>query len=81
MKAAMIDRRRPFEIWIEGYAATGGHGEASMLGVGYGDTFEAAAHELGHRLGRQFKTNEAGALHDWGCRLFDNEQDARKGFD
>ena len=33
---------REFEIWMEGYAATGEHGTAQMIGKGFGSTFDEA---------------------------------------
>ena len=33
---------REFEIWMEGYAATGEHGTAHMIGKGFGSTFDEA---------------------------------------
>lgn len=78
---------KEFEIWSEGYAATGERGTAYFHGKAKGETFEEACKNFrdsdGEPLGLDL--NEDGSLrYDrpsiWACRLFDNEADARKSF-
>lgn len=76
---------KTWEIWAEGYLATGMDGipaRASLMGRSKGETFLDACSQL-------FKANpkfdgtyyyDAKRNTYWGCRLFDNEADARKLF-
>jgi len=36
---------KEYEIWVEGYAATGERGTASMIGKSFGDSFDTAVIE------------------------------------
>lgn len=68
-----------YEIWSEGYAITGNRSDAQYHGIFSGETFEEACLAWA-------KTVSQPELYDvqnnsyWGCRLFDNEFDARKSF-
>lgn len=69
---------KTFEIWSEGYVATGERAGARLHGTATGEDFRSACIAY-------FKTNpstsfNAGTLTYWGCRLFDNEVDARKAY-
>ena len=69
-----------FEIWSEGYAATGERAGAMFHGTAEGDTFQEACEQyslMNPAFGKCFNIN--GPTY-WGCRLFDNEADARKAF-
>lgn len=68
-----------YEIWCEGYAATGEHAPANLYGIAEGDTFREAAISL---LGDKLDKNDDGTyrLSIWACKLYDNEIDARKNF-
>lgn len=61
---------KEWEVWSEGYAATGERANASLHGKAIAKTFEEACTIV---FGKPTKDV-------WGCRLFDNEVDARKGF-
>lgn len=66
-----------YDIWAEGYRATGQHGEAMRMAkdVEARSFKEACIRALGDdRLFDPVK------LSYWGCRLYDNETDARKLF-
>lgn len=92
---------KTFEVWMEGYAATGQRSDAQKIADAEGETFEEAVRNYRHPedvvskytgqiiivkgtpLGLDLKedgsfTYERPSI--WGCRLFDNEQDARKSF-
>jgi hypothetical protein len=85
---------REFEIWAEGYAATGENGTAQMIGKGFGSTFDEAVKDYmsknpNHGIeenGRNRYISEYGyknrrsSWNIWACSLFDNEADARKSF-
>jgi hypothetical protein len=68
------------DVWMEGFAANSETGTAHKLG-----TFKAAT--LAEAVAAWAATGPALAAHlnkehtaVWGCRLFDNEADARKNF-
>jgi hypothetical protein len=65
---------KEYEIWSEGFAATGESAKANFIGSIWGETFIDACKNSGLKL----------SSYDppiyWGCRLFDNEADARKSF-
>ena len=72
----MILPRMKFKIWSEGYAATGECGKAVFHGLVYAESFRNACTEKFWN-DRNFNSE---TLTYWGCRLFDNETDARKVF-
>lgn len=84
---------KEWEIWIEGYMATGESAEASFEGKFKGETFDDAVEEFKKQYVGVVDAregygprNEEGIMplikiHSiWACRLFDNETDARKSF-
>lgn len=84
---------KEYEIWIEGYVATGESSRASFIGKAMGETFEEACRNFREPedqfiWGIQVK-KKGGALKldshypypsSWACRLYDNETDARRSF-
>jgi len=68
--------KRVYEIWSEGYAATGNFSGANFHGRHEAESFKDAC-KLFFKddpyYNPQFNTY-------WSCRLYDNEQDARKTF-
>lgn len=77
---------KEYEIWMQGYIATGEHQRASFEGMATGQTFdEACIKLLGHRLDRDEASEDGyrrygGRLCIWACCLFDNEKEARESF-
>lgn len=72
-------------LWVEGYAATGEHGTAKCLGTWPGDTYEEAVlnwkkAEWSSSEWGSFGRSSGGRYDVWGCRIYDNEADARKAF-
>ena len=69
-----------YEIWSEGYRCTGDSGEAMLHGRIKADTFKEAciAFALKDRRFNPYFNPET--MTYWGCRLFDNERNARKSF-
>jgi hypothetical protein len=63
-------------IWSEGYCATGESASAHCHGSAKGETFKDAC--IAHFKSDKFFNPET--LRYWGCRLFNNEADARKAF-
>lgn len=71
---------REFEIWAEGFQATGQSGGATLMGKGVGVDFRSACHDLA-RENREFsKYFNSKTLSYWGCKLFSTEAAARKNF-
>lgn len=68
-----------YQVWSEGYAATGNSGSAELLGEVEAGDFASACSVLfeGSERAKYFDKQQ---LTYWGCRLFDNEQDARQAF-
>lgn len=65
-----------YEIWSEGYMCTGGRSCAIYLGCEEADTFQEAC----EKHFADDKLFESNSLTYWGCKLYDNEADARKCF-
>lgn len=77
---------KQFDVWVEGYAATGQSAPATFHGKHWAETFdEACIYALGELLDKDDKEKDGyrrrdGRLCVWACRCFDNEIDARKSF-
>lgn len=65
-----------YEIWAEGYAATGEHGTARLLGKAIAVDFKSACRAL---LADNPSYNAERNSY-WCCRLFPTETEARKSF-
>jgi hypothetical protein len=75
---------KEYEVWLEGFSATGERGPAHLCGIFRAETFANACYqwvcslpEIHRKFFRVHKNNQ---LTYWGCRFFDNEKDARKSF-
>jgi hypothetical protein len=69
-----------FEVWTEGYVATGEHGTAKFWGSWWAEDLRGAADQVfsdDPDLGRHYNRER---LQVWACRIFDNEADARKSY-
>ncbi len=87
---------KTYEVWMEGYAATGEQGPAQLLGKVNARNFAQACHILTCEayLKSAYAANgplhegfwdgrwlyDAAALSVWGCRLFWSEELARRSF-
>lgn len=71
---------RLYHIWTEGYLATGGSGAAILLGSVEANSFEEACHKVIKARNMDDSNYNREKLTYWGCKLFDNEIDARKNF-
>lgn len=69
---------RLFEVWMEGYRATGDEQPAQLLGECLASSFDEAVGMVTE--GRDDVRYTGGAWVIYGCRLFDNETDARRSF-
>ena len=74
---------RIWTIWSEGWQIAGQAGRAQFLGEWPGRTFEEAVMNMcGEKpvIGRYVVRNYDGSFDYWGCRLFDNEKDAKRSY-
>jgi len=75
---------KEYEVWSEGFSATGGSSGASFHGKAIADSFDDACIQvLGSRLDRvgdELCRMSKGNYCIWACGCYDNELDARKGF-
>ena len=85
---------KTFEIWMEGYSATGESGTAQKIGEGTGESFDDAVIDyMSKNSNNGIAKNGRGRYSSderyekrrsnwniWACSLFDNEVDARKSF-
>lgn len=76
-----------YQIWVEGYAATGQNANALFLGETEAESFNDACIKIaGDKLDKDSSTasgyqeNKKGKFSIWSCGLYDNEADARKCF-
>ena len=67
-----------FEIWVEGYLATGESGLAHRVGISFGRTFKEACDLYAERNPRFKEFYDSERLTHWACRLYDNVRDARR---
>lgn len=80
------DGGRVWHVWVEGYSATGEHGTASFVGKKWARSFDRACELLhkengGDRTQGQFlHATETSPPTMWGCRMYDNERDARVSY-
>lgn len=80
----LLDKKE-FEIWIEGYKATGESAKASLVSKETAFSFHEAVQQYVNSLEPdQAKYWNYSKEHNvwtmWGCRAFDNETEARKAF-
>lgn len=70
------------EVWAEGYRASGDSAGARLLGRVEADTFAEACDKLCSPADwqRQNGNYDPQRRTVWGCRLFNNEADARRAF-
>lgn len=69
-----------FDIWAEGYRATGEHGTATYMGRALGKDFRDACLNFAKQERWPRDLFDHDRLAYWCCKLFDNEKDARKAF-
>ena len=77
--AALVEQPKKFDIWAEGYGASGQGGTACHFGRAYGKDFKEACITFFSVASRPGWFDPERMTH-WGCRLFDNEIDARRSF-
>lgn len=72
---------KSYDIWSEGYSITGSYGSAQYICTIAGESFkEACDNAYKHGIFENYGEYDSEHLSLWGCRLFDNEADARRSF-
>lgn len=73
---------KTYQVWSEGYCCTGESAGAKFHGEFEGETFRDAVIKWKETLKDEYSRScvNVDRLTLWGCRLFDNEIDARKNF-
>jgi hypothetical protein len=71
---------KEWDIWVEGYKATGESSTAKFLGTEKGRTFRDACVAYAEKNPKWAKDFDPGRLEHWGCALYNNETDARAAF-
>lgn len=71
-----------WRVWSEGYSATVDHAPAQLMGEVFADDFLAGCRIMASagKWGSLYREDKEGRAYYWGCRLFDNEADARRSF-
>lgn len=69
-----------YEVWIEGYAATGDRANARFLGKFSGPDFKSACIEAMKALKWDMGYYDEERNSFWACRFYDNEREARASF-
>lgn len=69
-----------YQVWLEGFSATGQNGTAQFLGEQVGLNFRDAVVKILIGQGWNMALFDPIKISYWGCRFFDNEKDARKNF-
>lgn len=69
-------------LWVEGYSISGNRSDASFCGKYDVDTLQEAVIEYKSTVTDQRSRDliDVNKLTYWGCRFFDNEDDARRSF-
>lgn len=67
-----------YNIWCEGFVATGQRGKATLLGTIEANSFREACDLMAVKDSDFAKYYDSSRLTYWGCRLYDNINDASK---
>jgi hypothetical protein len=65
-----------YEIWSEGFATKSGKNKAHLMGKSFGGSFQEAC-DMFFKGSPLYNSAE---LTHWGCKLYDNETQARQKF-
>lgn len=71
---------KKYSIWSEGYVVTGNSSGAIYHGESEGNSFKEAVENLCKKEKGFSAYVNLEKLTYWGCKLYDNESDARKTF-
>lgn len=86
LQEARIDETKPeheekeFQVWSEGFHEMGGRSGAMFHGRSKGNNLKEACLNLAQKHADFAGLFNVESMTYWGCRIFDNERDARKMF-
>jgi len=69
-----------FDLWIEGYSVSGCRSKASLLGSYDANDIHDAVAQWREEICYVSNMWNGSFYEFWGCRIFDNEVEARKSF-
>ena len=69
-----------YNIWMEGYVATGEYGTHSLLGTSKGNTFKEAVVKWVSNHPDYKSLFDENRLTIWGCKLYPTEEEAKRTF-
>ena len=68
------------DIWVEGWRSSDGHAPAQHVATMAGASLQEACDAYAEVDSEWKRHYDRDRMTYWGCRLFDNETDARKDF-
>lgn len=71
---------KTWEIWVEGYSVNGNQSVAYFFGTKDAESFKNACDAFFSSEPKHATYYRPEDLHYWGCKLYDNEADARRSF-
>lgn len=73
---------KTFEVWCEGYRATGNSNTHQLVGTAEAETFKEACDIVFSKDEDEYSRSlyNPERLTHWGCRLFDNASEAAEAF-
>jgi hypothetical protein len=74
------EKIKHWEIWSEGWRATGEGGDATYWGSIVAKSFQEACGLLANKNSHFKESFDKEKMQHWGCKLFDNELEARRTF-
>ncbi|GAB6989532.1 hypothetical protein [Paenibacillus pini] len=71
---------RSYDIWSEGYVATGGSGRVYYHGYSSGESFKEACVNFARENNEFNKYFDAERMSFWGCKLYSSSSDASASY-
>lgn len=75
-----MENLKQYNIWSEGFRTNGEASSAFFIGTSFGSNFKEACNNFAIKDANFKKYYSSNDLTYWGCKLFDNEVDARANF-
>lgn len=75
-----MENLKQYDIWSEGFRTNGEASGAFFIGTSLGSNFKEACDNLAIKDANFKRYYNNSDLTYWGCKLFDNEADARVNF-
>ena len=75
-----MENLKQYDIWSEGFRTNGETSSAFFIGTSFGANFKEACNNFAIKNANFKKYYSSNDLTYWGCKLFDNETDARVNF-